>query len=174
MKTTQSQKNRKDVMADNKQRLSQIWDVLVKHAGASEGGREAFLARADEYGRERMLEYRFIGTLGFGGKVWLNNGPLSYVNCDRGGESEGRRKLMEIANGELKLLGAQYGHADNAFYGNEKPTNCPHCGNDIPTMRDAPFEERALGGRFWIAAAFAAVAMVTTAILLIEQYLSRR
>ncbi len=106
MKTTQSQKNRKGVMADNKQRLSQIWDVLVKHAGASEGGREAFIALASDWG-ERTLEYRFMGSLGFGGKVWLNNGPHTYVNCYREHETEGRRKLMEIANGELKLLGAK-------------------------------------------------------------------
>ncbi len=92
---------------ESKLRLHQVWDILVKHIGASEGGRKAFLACAAEYGCERTLEYRFMGTLGFGGKVWLNNGPHPYVNCYREDEAPGRLKLMEIANEELKLLSAQ-------------------------------------------------------------------
>ncbi len=95
-------------MNKTKLTLSQIWDLLVKHAGAWEEGRREFMAKSsDYYASNRPLEYRFMGTLGFGGKLWLNNGPHPYVNCYREDETEGRRKIMEIANGELKCLSAE-------------------------------------------------------------------
>jgi hypothetical protein len=90
------------VSDENKQRLSRIWDILVKHAGATEDGREGFLACADEYGRERSLEYRFQGYLGFGGKVWLNNGPHPYVNCYREDETRSRKHAIKVTNEALK------------------------------------------------------------------------
>lgn len=44
-----------------------VYDVLVKHAGASDQGREDFVLLEAE---EEVNEYRFGGSLGFGGKFW--------------------------------------------------------------------------------------------------------
>lgn len=85
-------------------RLGRIWDTLVKHAGAHEDGRDGFLACAAEYGRERKLEYRFCGSLGFGGKVWLNNGPYPYVNFYKEDETPERRETVRVTDVALKSL----------------------------------------------------------------------
>jgi len=88
----------------DKERLSKIWDILVQHAGAEERGREMFVIQADEYGRARTLEYRFCGALGFGGKVWLNNGPHPYVNCYREDETKKSLRIIKVTNEALKEM----------------------------------------------------------------------
>lgn len=50
------------------------------------------------------LEYRFMGHLGFGGKIWLNRGKAPYVTCYGEDETAGRKILIEAANLELENL----------------------------------------------------------------------
>jgi hypothetical protein len=48
-----------------------VFDVLVEHAGASDGWRDDFVERQVAGSTD---EYRFQGLLGFGGKFWNCNG----------------------------------------------------------------------------------------------------
>jgi len=48
-----------------------VYDLLVQHAGASEEGRESFVSAETS---QHCTEYRFGGSLGFGGKFWRNAG----------------------------------------------------------------------------------------------------
>lgn len=90
-------------MEDLKAFLNKVWDILVQHAGAWEDDREAFVIVATDRAY-RCLEYRFVGKLGFGGKVWLWNKPHVYINCYREDETPERRKIMTATNRALKQL----------------------------------------------------------------------
>jgi hypothetical protein len=48
-----------------------VYDVLVEHAGASEGQRDMFVFTETD---RLVHEYRFGGKLGGGGKFWNCNG----------------------------------------------------------------------------------------------------
>jgi hypothetical protein len=54
-----------------------VYDVLVQHASADEDGRDDF---AVAQMRGQVDEYRFVGSLGFGGKFW-NCNDRWYVTC---------------------------------------------------------------------------------------------
>jgi len=60
--------------------------------------RKDFIRFCDKEYRTR--EYRFIGSLGFGGKFWDNNGRF-YVSCYQEDETEPRRQAIEKANSKL-------------------------------------------------------------------------
>lgn len=79
-----------------------IWDVLVEHAGASQGGRADFV---DVETWQDCAEYRFMGALGFGGKFWRNRGRW-YVTAypeDVKGRSE-RQQAIDATNAALAAL----------------------------------------------------------------------
>lgn len=82
-----------------------IWDVLVQHAGAHEGGREAFV---DVQGHHvPCTEYRFCGALGFGGKFWNYNGRwyvTAYPEDVR--DRPGRQAAVDATNQLLAALHA--------------------------------------------------------------------
>lgn len=75
-----------------------IWEILVKHVGAhdSESERLAF-AETQFMG---CVEYRFQGSLGFGGKFWNYDGRW-YVTCYPESETPERLAAMAKANAEL-------------------------------------------------------------------------
>lgn len=77
-----------------------VYDVLVEECGADESDRErvAFARHWPE-----CREYRFIGNLGFGGKVWWN-ARRCYVTCYPEDESPHRREHMDRANARLAAL----------------------------------------------------------------------
>lgn len=78
---------------------NKIYDVLQKHVGATDFLRENFVQfQTTEYCRE----FRFQGSLGFGGKFWRPYGWR--VDCYREDSTYGREKLIELANKELKIL----------------------------------------------------------------------
>lgn len=78
---------------------NQIYDILVKFAGALERWREDFVHR-QEHG---CCEYRFQGSLGFGGKFW-NVGDRWDVTCYREDENPERRQAIQLCNAELAKL----------------------------------------------------------------------
>ena len=73
-----------------------VWTILVEECGADERNREDFIRTLD-----RWNEYRFMGTLGFGGKVWNTRGGF-YVTCYKEDETVSRRLSMKRANERLK------------------------------------------------------------------------
>lgn len=87
--------------------LEKVWAILVKHAGAHDDpdAKVAFVSIARDYVTSgRCLEYRFMGGLGFGGKVWLNNNPKPYVNCYPEDMNKERGEAIDTTNRELAKL----------------------------------------------------------------------
>jgi hypothetical protein len=76
-----------------------IFDILVETCDASEGWRANFL-RIMTTGCE---EYRFQGSLGFGGKLYNNSGKL-YVDCYPEDLTDVRQQAIDLANSRLKAL----------------------------------------------------------------------
>lgn len=74
----------------------QIYDLLVLHVGAPEGLRQQFVLSWDA-----MTEFRFMGTLGFGGKFWKKRDGY-YISCYPEDETPGRLVLIQEANRLLR------------------------------------------------------------------------
>ena len=87
---------------------NQVYDLLIEHAGAldSLGQRESFVyhfAKSDSI----PTEWRFQGSLGFGGKFWRNDGRI-YVTCYPEDQTPARRKVIEVTNKSLEILAWQF------------------------------------------------------------------
>lgn len=79
-----------------------IYDVLVEEVGAREDDRETFVHMQTR--DEGCREYRFMGSLGFGGKFW-DSGDW-WVGCYRENETPERLAAIERANARLSALRA--------------------------------------------------------------------
>jgi hypothetical protein len=77
-----------------------VYDVLVKHAGASEGWREDFVCYLVD---ARTTEHRFQGVLGIGGKFW-NSGGRWYVATYPEDLTPARRQAIDDTNAALAAL----------------------------------------------------------------------
>lgn len=90
----------------DKATLRAIYDILIRTCGAydSADAYTQFIFAADQFSAPYSFEYRFQGSLGFGGKVWLYNGDYPYVNCYREDETRERNKAMVQANQYLRNL----------------------------------------------------------------------
>jgi len=85
---------------------SQVFDLLVKLAGAKEVFRSNFitcLTGEDVVAFGNCYEYRFQGDLGFGGKLRYD-GERLWVTCYAEDETPGRLKTMDDLNEKLELL----------------------------------------------------------------------
>ena len=83
------------------------YSILVRHAGAQDtaDAKEAFVYHVSE-SPNPTNEYRFQGSLGFGGK-FRNNGNnenVPYVDCYREDETPTRRADIIITNHSLLEL----------------------------------------------------------------------
>lgn len=85
------------------------WDILVAHAGATTmdpHAKDSFV-RAFLDTEYPVTEWRFCGSLGFGGKFWRNDrgGPCPfYVNCYREDQTKASQKTIEKVNRLLEVL----------------------------------------------------------------------
>lgn len=77
-----------------------IFNILVEHAGAHEDDKKQFLV-AQANRKYPCREFRFCGSLGFGGKFWNNNGKL-YINCYQEDETPKRNRIIKLVNRILK------------------------------------------------------------------------
>lgn len=86
--------------------LGYLYDVLVKHAGAKddEYDRNTFIRTAVDWDYRFSFEYRFMGSLGFGGKIWLPLDRAPYVTCYREDETSERKNAIDRTNDELRRL----------------------------------------------------------------------
>lgn len=81
-----------------------IWACLVKYAGATPSELDSFLIATTEHNCD---EYRFCGSLGAGGKIYLDNRsarPRWWVNCNREDETLERRAIIRKVNRKLFQL----------------------------------------------------------------------
>ena len=86
--------------------LEAIYDILVTLCGAPKDSdcRMMFVGCAEQHPSDRSFEYRFQGSLGFGGKVWLYNGEAPYVNCYQEDFSQAAKATIAQADAALKAL----------------------------------------------------------------------
>lgn len=81
-------------------KANKVYDLLVKHGGATELDRKSFIHShcKDKY---ECTEWRFCGKLGFGGKY---RSTWNGVTCYSEDETPERVKLIAFLNEELKKL----------------------------------------------------------------------
>ena len=81
---------------------NKVYDILVEECQAWNGehDRAAFVG---EQVREAPREWRFCGSLGFGGKFWRNADRM-YVNCYQEDETPSRLLTIKRANKRLDKL----------------------------------------------------------------------
>jgi hypothetical protein len=91
---------------DQRHLYEAIYDILVEEAGANPNDREDFVLT---YTRKEYptTEYRFCGSLGFGGKFWRNQRfglcPF-YVSCYPEDNTRERKVIIEHTNKALAAL----------------------------------------------------------------------
>ena len=86
--------------------LSTIYDILIRCCGASENeeDRLEFVNHAMAHDPSHTLEFRFQGSLGFGGKIWIYNSEVPYVNFYPEDSTPSRERAVLGANDELAEL----------------------------------------------------------------------
>lgn len=84
-----------------------IWNVLVQHAGADDrAGEGPFSTPRDYFVHHQWRgddEFRFIGSLGFGGKFWNTNGRW-YVTAYPEDLTADRQAAVDATNTALETL----------------------------------------------------------------------
>lgn len=82
---------------------NRVYDILVEHCGAGDGewDRPDFIHTHRDGAEYPPDEYRFIGSLGFGGKFWSY--PMR-VSCYREDETPERLASIAAANEALADL----------------------------------------------------------------------
>lgn len=81
---------------------NQVYSILVEHGDAHETYREHFVSHALEE-EHSLHEWRFCGNLGFGGKIWRDNGRL-FVRCYPEDVTPEREAVIETINAKLLAL----------------------------------------------------------------------
>lgn len=80
-----------------------VWDVIVEKAGARESDREdgvRYLTTASDFAHE----FRFIGLLGFGGKVRFSDEHGAWIDCYREDRDEVKDAILSHVNERLALI----------------------------------------------------------------------
>lgn len=75
-----------------------IYDILQKYCGAIDYWRDNFIYVMSH---DNVHEYRFQGSLGFGGKFWSDDWKVS---CYKEDETPERKTIIKIANKALKKI----------------------------------------------------------------------
>lgn len=80
--------------------LGELYDVLVQHAGASRDpyDRQCFVLLALNWDYRFTFEYRFMGLLSSGGKIWLPLDGVPNVSCYPEHETPQRKKIIKETN----------------------------------------------------------------------------
>ena len=80
-------------------RATAIWNVLVEFCGANPDDEEFFVNNALAYSSFR--EYRFQGSLGFGGTIHFGVGSTPHVSYYKEHHTEDRWEIWEKTNKAL-------------------------------------------------------------------------
>jgi hypothetical protein len=82
-----------------------VWDILVEHAGASKSSdeRESFLSSMTQI-EYPTSEYRFQGSLGFGGKLYRGSLGELRISCYPEDRTAKRIDIISRVNTLLKSL----------------------------------------------------------------------
>lgn len=78
---------------------TEVYDILARYCGAPESGKADFILHQTS---SFVSEYRFIGSLGFGGKIYRTDARGRWrVSCYREDETPERLEAMIYANDAL-------------------------------------------------------------------------
>lgn len=80
---------------------NKVYDILVKVGSASESERNSFIFNHSEEVRYPTTEWRFCGSLGFGGKYRSRSNS---VDCYREDQNPERLKVIDEINKQLRKL----------------------------------------------------------------------
>lgn len=82
-----------------------VWEILKKHCGVDDTARQEFLLNSPKtVSDHETLEFRFMGALGFGGKIRYSVRDKFHVDCYPEDSTPERKVMIEAANTELKTL----------------------------------------------------------------------
>jgi hypothetical protein len=86
--------------------LGKMYDILIEHAGARQDNydRNSFVRCALNWDYRFTFEYRFMGRLGGGGKIWLPLHRNPYISCYSEDETPDRKGMMDETNKKLVAL----------------------------------------------------------------------
>lgn len=103
MQSQNSDSEKRDMTAQ------ELYDILADTVGVPTMKHE-FIHRVDQALKTGdRLEYRFMGHLGFGGKLWLQSRAAPYVTCYQEDETaHGRKMLISLANEDLAEAWAKH------------------------------------------------------------------
>jgi hypothetical protein len=93
-----------------------IYTVLIDIAGAYPRQVDCFIQAQTH---QPLLEYRFRGSLGDGGKFWNSDNPVArgqfYVTCYPEDLTPGREAVIAAVNQKLTEIAAEIAEAPNPF-----------------------------------------------------------
>lgn len=92
------------IAAMDQQIAHQVWGLLVAEAGAAERDRQVFVRYLCTPDHLNSWEYRFIGTLGFGGKLHYNTYRGAYVSCYPEDRTADLAALIDRLNERLAVI----------------------------------------------------------------------
>ena len=83
-----------------------VYDVLVQECQAPEGQRAAFVYHATSQDSNEWAgwEWRFQGSLGFGGKYYHQHSGRQWVSCYPEDETPERNEAIQRADARLEAL----------------------------------------------------------------------
>ena len=81
--------------------MEKVYEILIKDCGANQEQRLNFLAYMTN--SDLPLEWRFIGKLGFGGKLY-KQGKKMYVSCYPEDLNPERQEIINSVNEKLKAI----------------------------------------------------------------------
>ncbi len=88
----------------SEEQANQVWDLLVEIGGAREDEhwRQMFIRHATE----GLMEFRFVGHLGFGGKIHgRGSRPRIFVDCYYDEHTPERDQIITEINQKLREMG---------------------------------------------------------------------
>lgn len=87
------------------EQIDAIYDILVEECGAPDGHDALSIRSQFFFHFPACGEFRFMGSLGFGGKVWAPSGRRPpRVSCYREDATPGRLAAIDRANERLEAL----------------------------------------------------------------------
>lgn len=81
-----------------------VYDILEQHAAASEYWRNQFIQYMTDNSNGFPKEFRFQGSLGFGGKCYRDHAGKFYVQQYREDQTPESKKTIEKINEILRTL----------------------------------------------------------------------
>jgi len=84
----------------NKTKANNIYDILVTEGGANPSNRDSFVHYVTE---DHDAEWRFCGSLGFGGKFYHNCGRI-WVSCYSEDMNPERQATIHLITSKLEAL----------------------------------------------------------------------